>query len=130
MGLQTDETWSLATKLALRRCPCHPELDGDRISPTKTQGDRSMALYLGLVLMALGIVLFFIGRQKSRTVRVVASGGSIAVGGKNTGSITNLNVGTPPPAAHGTHLLTYAAVGVELVGIAVTLWHAWHMAAK
>lgn len=89
-----------------------------------------MELYVGLALMALGIVLFFIGRSKSKTVRVEASSGSVAVGGKNTGSITNLNVGATPTAAHGSHSLTYWAIGVELVGIAVTLWHAWHMAAK
>jgi hypothetical protein len=87
-------------------------------------------LYVGLALMALGIVLFVVGRSRSKTVRVEASGGSVAVGGKNTGSITNLNVGAPPAAAHGSHSLTYVAIGVELVGIAVTLWHAWHMAAK
>lgn len=89
-----------------------------------------MELYVGLALMALGIVLFVVGRSRSKTVRVEASGGSVAVGGKNTGSITNLNVGAPPAAAHGSHSLTYVAIGVELVGIAVTLWHAWHMAAK
>jgi len=89
-----------------------------------------MELYVGFTLMALGIVLFFIGRSKSKSVRVEASGGSVAVGGKNTGSITNLNVGTTPPVAHGSHSITYLAIGVELVGIAVTLWHAWHLAAK
>lgn len=89
-----------------------------------------MEIYVGLALMALGIVLFFIGRSKSKTARVEASSGSVAVGGKNTGSITNLNIGAPPTAAHGSHSLTYWAIGVEMVGIAVTLWHAWHMAAK
>lgn len=89
-----------------------------------------MELYVGLALMALGIVLFFIGRSKSKAMRVEASSGSVAVGGKNTGSITNLNIGAPPTATHGSHSLTYWAIGVELVGIAVTLWHAWHMAAK
>lgn len=89
-----------------------------------------MELYVGLALMALGVVLFFIDRSKSKTVRVEASGGSVAVGGKNTGSITNLNVGMPPPEAHNSHSLTYLAIVVEIVGIAVTIWHAWHMAAK
>ena len=89
-----------------------------------------MELYVGLALMALGIVLFFVGRSKSKSVRVEASGGSVAVGGKNTGSITNLNVGVPTAAAHGSHSLTYWAIGVEMAGIAVTLWHAWHLAAK
>ena len=89
-----------------------------------------MELYVGLALMALGIVLFIVGRSRSKSMRVEASGSSVAVGGKNTGSITNLNVGASPAAAHGSHSLTYVAIGVELVGIAVTLWHAWHMAAK
>lgn len=89
-----------------------------------------MELYIGLSLMVLGIVLFFVGRSKSRTVRVEASGGSVAVGGKNSGSITNLNVGSPAAAAHGSHLLTYVSIAVELVSIGVVLWHAWHMAAK
>jgi hypothetical protein len=89
-----------------------------------------MELYVGLTLMGLGIVLFFVGRSKSKIVRVEASSSSVAVGGKNTGSITNVTVGTPSPVAHGSHSLTYLAIGVELIGIAVTLWHAWHMAAK
>jgi hypothetical protein len=96
-----------------------------------------MELFLGLALIVLGILLFIIDRwkskidrSKSKTVGVEAIGGSVAVGGKNTGSITNLNVGAPLTAAHGSHSLTYWAIGVELVGIAVTLWHAWHMAAK
>jgi hypothetical protein len=86
-------------------------------------------LYVGLGLMALGIVLFLIGRSRSKIVRVEASSGSVAVGGKNTGSITNLNVGGAPAAAHSSHALTYASIVVELVGIAVVIWHAWHMAA-
>ena len=88
-----------------------------------------MELYVGIALMALGIVVFFIGRSKSKLVRVEAISGSVAVGGKNTGSITNLNVGAPSPVAHGVHSITYLAIGVELIGIAVTLWHAWHLAA-
>lgn len=89
-----------------------------------------MELYIGLGLMALGVVLFLVGRAKSKTVRVEASGGSVAVGGKNSGSIANLNVGAAPAAAHSSHALTYLSIMVELVGIAVVLWHAWHMAAK
>lgn len=69
-----------------------------------------MELYVGLSLMVLGIVLFFVGRSRSRTVRVEASDGSVAVGGKNSGSITNLNVGSPAAAAHGSHLLTYVSI--------------------
>ena len=89
-----------------------------------------MELYAGLALMVLGIVLFFVGRSKSKTVRVEASKGSVAVGGENAGSITNVTIGTQTPTERHSHSLTYWAIGVELVGIAVTLWHAWHLAAK
>lgn len=89
-----------------------------------------MELYVGLALMALGIVFFVVGRSRSKSVRVEADGGSVAVGGKNTGSITNLNVGAPATAAHGSHSLTYVAIAVELAGIAVTLWHVWHTVKK
>jgi len=88
-------------------------------------------LYMGLGLMVLGVALFLVGRRPgSRSVRVEASGGSIAVGGSNKGSITNVNLGAPPPASHGTHWLTWVAIVVELVGIGVTIWHALHLAAK
>lgn len=90
-----------------------------------------MELYIGLALMALGAVLFLVGRRAgSRSNRVEASGGSIAVGGSNKGSITNVNLGAPSPTPHGTHWLTWVAIGVELVGIGVTIWHALHLAAK
>ena len=89
-----------------------------------------MELYVGLALMVLGIVLFLVGRLRSKTVSVEASGGSIALGGKNSGPITNLNVGAPAAAAHGSHSLTYVTIAVELIGIIVVLWHAWHMAAQ
>lgn len=89
-----------------------------------------MGLYVGLALMAVGVVLLFVGRSKSKSVRVEANGNSIAVGGKNTGSITNTNIGTPPASVHSSHWLSKVAIGVEMVGIAVTLWHAWHLAAK
>ncbi len=90
-----------------------------------------MELYVGLALMVLGIVFFFVGRSRSKTVRVEANSGSVAVGGKNAGPITNLNVGaTPTAAAHGSHWLTYVSIAVELVGIVVVLWHAWYMTAK
>lgn len=90
-----------------------------------------MGLYVGLALMVFGAALFLASRGAgSKKVRVEASGGSVAVGGSNKGSITNVNVGAPSPAPHDTHWLTWVAILVELVGIGVTLWHAWHLAAK
>ena len=87
-----------------------------------------MELYAGFALMILGAALFLAGRRAgSKNVRVEASGGSIAVGGNNKGSITNLSMGAPPPASHGNHWLTWLGILVELVGIGVTLWHARHL---
>jgi hypothetical protein len=92
-----------------------------------------MELYAGIALMVLGVVLFFIGRtpnSSSRAVHVTASEGSVAIGGNNKGDITNVNLGASQDKQHGTHWLTWVAIAVELVGIAVTLWHAWHLAGK
>lgn len=36
-----------------------------------------MELYIGLGLMALGVVIFLIARAKSKSVRVEATGGSV-----------------------------------------------------
>ena len=90
-----------------------------------------MELYLGLALMALGVVLFLVGRTRSKTVRVEATTVSVAIGGNNHGSITNTNIGTTMPAVgRSHHRLTVVSIFVELAGIAVVIWHAWHLAAK
>lgn len=90
-----------------------------------------MELFVGLALIVLGVVLFVVGRRSgSKNVRVEASGGSVAVGGNNKAPITNVNVGAQTPAPHGNHWLTWVAIVVEVIGIGVTLWHAWHLAVK
>lgn len=83
-----------------------------------------MELIVGITLMVVAVLIYLAGRSKSKAVWVAAKNGSVAVGGKSSGPITNLNVGAPAP--HGTHWLTIVAIIVELVGIAVVLWHAWH----
>lgn len=89
-----------------------------------------MELIFGFALMGLGIMLFLVGRSKSKIIRVEASTGSVAIGGKNSGTITNTNIGGLPVASHGSHWLTVVAIVVELAGMAVVIWHAWHLAAK
>jgi hypothetical protein len=89
-----------------------------------------MELLFGIALMGLGIVLFLVGRSKSKAVQVEASNGSVAIGGKNSGTITNTNIGALTAAPHGTHWLTVLGIVVELAGMAVGIWHAWHLAAK
>lgn len=90
-----------------------------------------MGFYVGLALVALGILLFLVARAKSKTVRVEARSGSVAIGGNNRGAITNTNIGTPTAEAHGSHhWLIVVSIVVELAGMAVVVWHAWHLAAK
>ena len=89
-----------------------------------------MELIFGFALMGLGLVLFLVGRSKSKTIRVEASSGSVAIGGKNSGTVMNTNTGSLPVASHGSHRLTLVAIVVELAGMAVVIWHAWHLAAK
>ena len=89
-----------------------------------------MSGYLfGIGLMIAGAVLFFLGRGRSKRSSVHASNGSVAVGGNNIGPITNINQ-THKEHSAGGHSITVLAIVVELVGIAVIVWHTMHLAAK
>ena len=59
-----------------------------------------------------------------------ASNGSVAVGGDNSGPIVNINRSLPQSGHSGGHSLTIVAALVEVVGIGVTIWHAYHLMAK
>ncbi len=83
---------------------------------------------LGIGLIVLGALLFAVARRK--TSSATASQGSVAVGKNNSGQIVNVNQQSSPPTHSGGHGLTVIAIVVEVVGIAVTLWHAFHLAAK
>lgn len=84
---------------------------------------------IGIALMVLGLVLFRISIKRHRSQTVIASNGSISVGGSNSGSILNLNQvpqSTPHNDKHG-HGITILAIIVEVIGISVTVWHAIHL---
>jgi hypothetical protein len=86
---------------------------------------------IGIGLILLGIVLFLIGRRPSRRNTVSADRGSIAIGGSAYGPVTNLNAGTDKEhSASSGHRITILAIFVEIAGIAVTVWHALHLAAR
>ena len=85
--------------------------------------------FLGIGLMIAGIVLFFFGRARTKRVSVHASSGSVAVGGNNSGTITNTNINQPDKGHTGGHAITVIAILVELAGIAVTILHAISLAA-
>jgi hypothetical protein len=87
-----------------------------------------MVYYLvGTILIFVGIGLLIVSRSRSTHSTVRASKGSIAVGGANTGQITNLNNNAQEGGGHG---LTVVAIIVEVIGIAVVIWHALHLASR
>lgn len=86
--------------------------------------------FLGTGLMTLGAVLFFVGRLYVKRDSVRASGGSVAIGGNNTGAITTTNINQRDKPHSSGHLITMVAIFVEIAGIAVTIWHAMHLAEK
>lgn len=89
-----------------------------------------MMLWIGLGLMFLGVLVYALGRSGRGAQSLHASGGSVVVGGNNSGKIQNKNVGKPSEPQHSGHWLTIIAILVELAGIGVTFWHAFHLAAK
>lgn len=88
-------------------------------------------MILGLILIIAGLVLLTFSLIRNKKVNVAANNSSMAVGGSNSGVMLNVNKSSaaPEPKKHG-HGLTVLAMLVELVGIAVTLWHAMHLAGK
>ena len=85
---------------------------------------------LGIGLMVVGAVLFIFGRMTSKRSSVHASGGSVAIGGDNSGSITNLNTNSQKEHGRGAHGITVLAIIVEIIGIAVIIWHVKHLAGQ
>jgi len=86
-----------------------------------------VGIYVGAGLMLVGVLLFVLAHHKRGTV-VSSSNGSVAVGGDSNGSIVNINQTHGSSKHGGGHGLTIAATIVELIGISVTLWHAYHLA--
>jgi len=84
---------------------------------------------IGIGLAFAGVLIFIIGRLRSKRVSVRASSGSVAVGGSSSAPITNINVDSHKNTEPG-HGLTVVAIVVEIIGIAVVIWHAIHLATK
>lgn len=81
----------------------------------------TIGIWVGIGLMVIGVLLFGAGRRKRSSA--VASNGSVAVGGDNSGSIVNVNRPSAPPAHSDGHGLAITGIIVELIGIGVVLWH-------
>jgi hypothetical protein len=89
-----------------------------------------VGLFCGIALMLIGAALYAVGRGSARRSNVHANDGSVAIGGDNSGPISNTKVGGPRPENAGHNSLTTLSIAVEVIGIAVTVWHAIHLAAK
>jgi hypothetical protein len=86
-------------------------------------------LTLAVILIVAGIILFIIGRRGPKVgSSTMATGGSVAVGGSSSGPITNFNAGSGHGEKHVGHTITVIAIIVEVIGIAVVIWHAFHLA--
>jgi hypothetical protein len=84
---------------------------------------------LGGGLIALGLVFFFIGRRSGGGKSISANRGSIAIGGSSYGPVTNIqSVSQKATERSGEHWITVVAIITELVGIGITIWHAYHLA--
>lgn len=94
----------------------------------------AIELLLGLILMSLGIVMlvYQFATRNGNQKKVGRDDRSVHVGGSNTGLINTGSIGGGDEERHGghSHWLTIIAMLVELAGIAVTLWHAFHLASK
>ncbi len=86
-----------------------------------------MEIFLvSFALMVLGGVIYWLGRRRrpSVNVKVTATKNSVAIGGANSGSVTNTQ--TNEAAGHG--ILTIVAIVVELVAIGLALFQIFHRA--
>lgn len=89
---------------------------------------QEIGLAAGIAVMVFGAILLVVSLVRRKRVTVQAHGG-IAIGGnvKNS-TVISQSRSSESQAKHGGHGLTIVAIVVELVGIAVTVWHASHMA--
>ena len=78
-------------------------------------------------LIMLGVTLISWGRLRARTSTVKTSTGTVKIGRDNTGSVVNTTTVHAPEKSHG-HILTVLGIVVEIFAIAVTIWHAVHLA--
>lgn len=89
---------------------------------------QQIGLAAGIAIIVIGTVLLAVSLMRRKRITVQASNG-IAIGGNvENSTVINQPPAPKPQTKHGGHGLTIVAIVVELVGIAVTLWHASHMA--
>ena len=87
-----------------------------------------IGLVAGIVLIVIGTSLLIVSLLRRKRVTVQANGGIAIGGGVKNSTVVNRSSSPAAPSKHGGHGLTVIAIVVELVGIVVTLWHAYHMA--
>jgi hypothetical protein len=79
--------------------------------------------------MIAGIILFFAKSLIQKNSKQIGGDDkSVYVGGDNSGIINTGNLNSnKEPSSHPHSFLSLAAWFTEIIGIGVTLWHAYHM---
>jgi hypothetical protein len=80
-----------------------------------------------VALIVLGLMLIIWGRLRAKTSTIKTDTGTVTIGRDNTGSVVNTTTVHAPEKPHG-HILTVLGIVVEIFAIAVTIWHAVHLA--
>lgn len=70
--------------------------------------------------MLVGAFLFFVGNNEAEKPSVLARNNSVAVGGNNSASITNIHVGDIKTKVFSSKKNTLAVI-IEVLGLLVTL---------
>jgi hypothetical protein len=78
-------------------------------------------------LIVLGLMLIIWGRLRAKTSTIKTETGTVRIGRDNTGSVVNTTTVHAPEKPHA-HILTVLGIVVEIFAIAVTIWHAVHLA--
>jgi uncharacterized membrane protein len=82
---------------------------------------------VGVALIVSGFMLIVWDRFRAKTSTIKADTGTVRIGRDNTGSVVNTTTVHAPEKPHG-HILSVLGIVVEIFGIAVTIWHAMHLA--
>ncbi len=84
-------------------------------------------MIFGIVLMAIGALLFLSKLFIQTSKNVGRDDNSVHVGGDNSGLINTGNINSNNNASSHSHTITIIACITEVIGIIITLWNAYHM---
>ena len=86
---------------------------------------------IGMVLIVLGMLIYIVPKLLQRKNIVIAKSGSVVIQGNNAAPIQAINISASEETPHQkSHVVTYFAIVIEIIGIGTTIWHAMHLGAK